>query len=116
MKPVLHIFILLAFVLGIIAPACGFAWGGKYSVVEICTTDGIENRVVENEEQEHTPSMSEDCAFCFASANVKDFLPNHNAIEKIHFNAEQIRFRQFEIVYLSRVSNSNHTRAPPASV
>lgn len=110
MKPVLHIFILLAFVMGIIAPACGFAWGGKYSVVEICTTDGIESRVVENEEQEHAPSMSEDCAFCFASANIKSFLPHHNAVEKIHFSAEKIRFQQFEIVYLSRISKSSPAR------
>ena len=116
MKPVLHIFILLAFVLGIIAPACGFAWGGKYSVVEICTLDGIESRVVENEQKEHAPSMGEDCAFCFASTNVKNFLPNHNAVEKIHFSAEKIRFRQFEIVYLSHTSKSDPARAPPTSI
>ena len=118
MKSSLHIFVAFAFLTGILAPACGFSWGGKYSVVEICTTEGIEQRVVDNGQQpdnngDPTPTMKDNCAFCFASANVKFFAPENISLEKLQFSAEKIRFNLYETIYLSRASVSGQPRAPP---
>lgn len=67
----LRLFVLLTFVLGFLGPACNFLWGGQYSVVEICTTFGIEKRVVQNDEQPDEPSSAKkECPFCFQSANM----------------------------------------------
>ena len=116
----LHLFVLISFLLGIVAPACGFAWGnnggGKYSVVEICTAQGIENRVVESEDQQNTPMMAEQCEFCFASANLKSFLPSTTSFETVFF--EYLKAKTYS-VYISndKFLSFDHTpRAPPVFV
>jgi hypothetical protein len=118
MKAILHIFILIAFLAGIIAPACGFMWGGQYSVIEICTAQGIETRIVANEDQPSAPmpNMANDCAFCFASANMVSFLPEATAIERQAFRAEKIRFGQYENIVLARLNTNISSRGPPAVI
>lgn len=111
-----HFFVLFAFLVGIIAPACGFAWNGKYSVIEICTTEGIESRVVKNDEQPEKSHISEQCQFCFAQANLKSFLPEVKTIEKTQFTYQKTQFQQFETVFLSRRTNDHAARAPPAFI
>lgn len=119
MKNSLHIFVLTAFLLSVIAPACGFSWGGKFSVIEICTAQGIETRVVENDQNpDDQPShqMADQCQFCFASANLTNFLPEAIAAEKIKATAEKARFRAYEISYLSHVTSHEEPRGPPTLV
>ena len=62
-----HFFILTAFLLGIIAPACGFAWNGKFSVIEICTAKGIEQKIVSNDDLPPKHPL----AFCVAVIHEK---------------------------------------------
>lgn len=112
----LHFFVLFAFLAGIIAPACGFAWGGKYSVVEICTTEGIESRVVQGEERPSKPHASEQCQFCFAHANLKIFLPDVAAHEAIIFIRAKTQFQHYDQLFLSRLSRDHAARAPPVFV
>jgi hypothetical protein len=121
MKQILHIFILIAFLAGIIAPACGFMWGGQYSVIEICTAQGLETRIIANENRPNTPApnmpnMANDCAFCFATANVVNFLPAAITLEQITFNAEKIRFRQYEDIVLAKYNTNISSRGPPAFI
>lgn len=116
MKKGLHIAVLLAFLVGVIAPACGFAWGGKYSVVEICTAQGMESRIVENEEDPSLPHYEEQCQFCFAQANIKSFLSVSVELEQRLSVFERVQFGQYQEILLSRLSHDNAARAPPAFI
>lgn len=81
---------LLAFIIGLIAPACGFTWGGKYSVMEICSLDGTKQVVIPNGDQDPTAPTpdklaKEKCPFCFGQKNIDqialvDLLPSYNRI------------------------------------
>lgn len=112
----LHFFVLFSFLIGIIAPACGFAWGGKYSVIEICTTEGIESRVVKGEQQPTKPHASEQCQFCFAHANLKSFLPDVKTLELTAFIFTKTQFQHYDLLFLSRLSRDHAARAPPVFV
>jgi galactose-1-phosphate uridylyltransferase len=116
MKNIFHIFLLIAFLGGIIAPACGFSWGGKFSVVEICTTQGIELRVVQDDTTPDTPRnqhASEQCEFCFSNTHITAL--NHDASQNLIFSAytERLRFDLYETIYLSRIKNNLSARGPP---
>jgi hypothetical protein len=114
MSKTTHIIVIAAFLLGIIAPACNFAWGGKFSVVEICTAQGIEQKLVENKQQpDRPPAMEDNCSFCIASVTVKIFVPDIILAEKQIARGEKIRFRLYEATYLSRLSKTGQPRAPP---
>jgi hypothetical protein len=118
MRAILHIFIVITFLTGIIAPACGFMWGGQYSVIEICTAQGLEMRVVANDEapDDHAPIMANNCDFCFANANLTGLLPEIAIIERIAFSAEKIRFGQYEDITLTRFNPNTSPRGPPSTV
>jgi hypothetical protein len=118
MKNFSHSLVLLCFLVGVLAPACGFSWGGKYSVVEICTSQGIEQRVVNADDSDTptAPTMSEDCQFCFASANMKAFLPNDLSLVTIGFVAEKQRFAFYTLTVLSLTTSHEEPRGPPALV
>lgn len=116
MKKGLHIAVLLAFLVGVIAPACGFVWGGKYSVIEICTAQGMESRVVSNEDQPQKPHYEEQCQFCFAQANIKSFLSVSVELEQRLGVFERVQFGQYQEILLSRLSQDHAARAPPAFV
>ena len=116
MKNKLHILVLIAFLGGIIAPACGFAWGGKYSVVEICTAQGFENRIVMNDEQELPHQMQEQCEFCFTHQNVAAFLPDTQKIEPYLHTFERNRIAQYEDILLSRSIDHTSPRGPPSYI
>jgi hypothetical protein len=111
-----HFFVLLAFLAGIIAPACGFAWGGKYSVVEICTTKGIESRIVENNQQPDKSHYEEQCQFCFSQGNLNPLLPHNQNIETAFFINEKIKFRHYEVIFQSHLTQDNTARAPPVFI
>lgn len=118
MKQALHILIAIAFLGSIIAPACGFSWGGKYSVVDICTSEGIESKIVandENSDDEHQ-QMVDQCQFCFSHANLSGLVPVSTTIEALVFYGDKIRKNQYESVYLSRQQGDHAARAPPANV
>lgn len=72
MNKKIHLITLLAFLLGLLAPACGFAWGGKYNVVDICTTAGIETKIIaDSSDEQNTPStVKDDCQFCSNAQNI----------------------------------------------
>ena len=119
MKQTLHIIVLTAFLGGIIAPACGFAWGGKYSVIEICTAQGLESRIVDNDSNsDNNPAqkMADQCQFCFSQAHLSAFLVNERVLEQAYFAAEKIRFNLYKTIYLSRRHSDHAARAPPAFV
>ena len=115
MRNYLHILTLIAFLGGVIAPACGFSWGGNFSVIEICTAQGFETRVINNEETPDapTPTMGGDCQFCFANANLTSFLPENISVEVRYAYAEKITYSLYEVILLSRTTRNGQPRAPP---
>jgi len=120
MKNLTHILVLLCFLAGLIAPACGFSWGGKYSVIEICTSQGIESRIVENApSNENSPEnhqMSDDCQFCFQNAHLKAFLVPQTDFQKLVFTTQKQKYALYEAVFLSRVKTPQSLRGPPILV
>lgn len=82
----IHIFVLAAFVLSGISPACAFVSGKSFA--EICGADGTIQTVEidadllpflpddEPAEDEHLAQI--DCGFCFAASNLKQFSAAQN--------------------------------------
>jgi len=72
-SPDLKAFVLFIFVLGILAPACDFLWGGNLSVIEICTSNGIERQVVpadDNQSPADQKAKADQCPYCFQGTNL----------------------------------------------
>ena len=116
MKNFTHSFILLCFLVGVVAPACGFSWGGKYSVVEICTAQGIEQRVVDTaptDDSSPHKTVGEDCQFCFAAANMKAFLPADMPVMKAAVSLQKQRINHYTLIVLSRTTSHEEPRGPP---
>ncbi|NQZ13830.1 MAG: hypothetical protein HRT94_03245 [Alphaproteobacteria bacterium] len=117
MRNYFHIFVLLSFLVGVIAPACGLSWGGKYSVIEICTADGWENRIVENN-QSGTPSNSdhsakEQCQFCIQTSLLKNMiLPSSNTLMMMG-KAERIQISRYQTLRDEYAQSLYNPRAPP---
>lgn len=109
---------MVAFLGGIIAPACGFMWGGQYRVIEICTAKGLENRVVADTSDNGNPNnkMAKDCEFCFANANVLAHLPASSSLIKVAFTAEKLKFQHYEDILLSRLNTDISSRGPPSLI
>ncbi len=122
MRQILHIAALTAFLAGIIAPACGFAWGnnggGKYSVIEICTANGYESRIVENDQEPSTPNhkMVDQCQFCFSSAHLTGFISDALSIEEFKTHALKLNYARYETSLLSRFTSHEEPRGPPALI
>lgn len=120
MRKYAHIFVLISFLAGVIAPACGFSWGGKFSVIEICTAEGIKSRVVENSqsEQNNAPEhkTSEKCQFCFQHANLKNILPPLKQINKTIVSLEHIKYAQYEVIVLNTQHSPQTRRGPPTLI
>lgn len=120
MKHLMHIFVAIAFLTGVIAPACGFSWGGKYSVIEICTSEGIESRIVDTSQngQNNLPAhkAGDQCQFCFQSANVKDSFPPLTQIKKKIVSLERIQYAQYETIILNTQHTPQSLRGPPALI
>lgn len=116
MRAILHFFIIIAFLAGIIAPACGFLWGGNFSVIEICTAQGIESRIVaDTGDSNNTPAhkTSDKCQFCFSHANlVADIAPDFT-LETVHFQVEKLKFQAYERLVFARINPQAAARAPP---
>lgn len=84
----LHIFLISAFVLSSISPACAFISGKSWT--EICGADGsVKTAQLDPALQEFLPDdgpaegehqAKPDCAFCFSSANLTPFIP-----QKAHY-------------------------------
>ena len=102
MKNIIHFMTIFTFALGIIAPACGFAWSssGDYSVIEICTANGYESRIVENDQDAPEHEMKEQCQFCFTNAHLNGLIPTLQ-IEKLYSYQAQYIFNQYETFLLS---------------
>lgn len=116
MRQSFHILTLIAFLGSVSAPACGFSWGGKFSVIEICTSQGIETRVVDNgQAPDNSPNhkTTDKCPFCFASATLTGFLPDAVTIEALNFSIEKFKFDLYETIILSRTANNLSARDPP---
>lgn len=111
-----HVFVFWAFLGGIIAPACGFAWGGTYSVVEICTAQGFENRIVMDDEQDTPHQMQEQCEFCFTHQNMTAFLPDIQTVEHYVYAFEKRCITQYEDILLSRSIDHTSPRGPPSYI
>jgi len=114
MKKGLHFIVLITFLVGVLAPDCGFAWGGKFSVVEICTTEGIESRIVEGKQDPNTQHASEQCQFCFAQA--KALIPDLQTFETQISVFAKVQFQHYKALLLSRLSNDHAARAPPTFI
>jgi len=114
--------ILIAFLAGVIAPACGFSWNGQgnnnYSLVEVCTTEGIEMKVVENDTAPSTPheQASEDCQFCFQNHHVMaNILPTQTHSAQIYSLTAKI-LNTHDILYRQILSQYHTARAPPSYI
>lgn len=120
MKKGLHFIVLITFLVGVLAPACGFSWGNngnsKFSVVEICTTEGIENRIVEGEQDPNPEHASEQCQFCFAQAKLDYALFGLKTFQSALSIRETDQARHYEVFLLSRLSNDHAARGPPAFI
>lgn len=121
MRQTLQILTLSAFLLGIIAPACGFAWGNgdsKYSVIEICTANGLESRLVADNENPDTPphQTTDQCQFCFSNTHLTSFAPEAIAIEEFKADALKLSYAQYEMLLLSRLTSYEQPRGPPTFV
>lgn len=116
MKNYLHILTLTAFLLGVIAPACGFAWGGTLNVIELCTDKGIEFRIIANNKQKDknpVPMVADECQFCFTNTTLTNFLPENVSIKIKYNNTEKQQYSLYEVVLLSHSTRSKKSRAPP---
>lgn len=73
---ILHI-ALIAFIMGLIAPACGMMWGGKMSVLEICTTNGmVQIAIADDTDNQKPPKLASDtCPYCFSFAHLTMYTP-----------------------------------------
>jgi hypothetical protein len=117
-----HIIVLIAFIGGIIAPACGFNWGGKFSVIEICTAQGLEARIVNNNlEPLNSPltphqKAADKCQFCFASAHNQAYLPYSIIIEAKNYGQQKLKFQIYHITLLARLDIQSAPRGPPILV
>lgn len=117
-KPVLFLAI-LTFFLGVIAPGCGFAWSGKYTVLEICSGADVVRIVLDEngapvEQPNHTEK--EKCPYCFQYQNLAFDVPQHSEIYVSYI----LQAQQYQHFYLNLVKTYTHTplqaRAPPALI
>lgn len=116
MLKIFKLITLIAFITGLIAPACGFAWGGKYSVITICTDKGFESRVIADNDQDNnapSPLLHEKCQFCFSNHHVVAFLPPAPAQKTQIIALEKHIFSQHDVVLLSKFHSKVRPRAPP---
>jgi hypothetical protein len=120
MRKLTQLFILISFLVGVIAPACGFSWSGKFSVIEICTAQGIESRIVENSQNDQNDApkhqISELCQFCFQNAHLKDTLPSPQQINTTFVSIERATSAQYETFILNNWRRSQTLRGPPALI
>ncbi|MEM9470246.1 MAG: hypothetical protein AAF988_08800 [Pseudomonadota bacterium] len=116
MKVFTHILILIAFLGGILAPACGFSWGENFSIIEICTAQGTENRIVgsNDNEKEHHHQITEQCPFCFQQNNFKIVLLPSAQQEKEHSALLKAKTSTFKTTYLSKIKSPQTLRGPPS--
>ena len=111
----IHLITLLAFIISLLAPACGFAWGGKYSVVDICTTEGIERKVIaDNSDDQNVPVQTkDDCQFCSNAQKIDKIAGYTN-----NFNTDfvQITIYRFASLAILKQNQPNYyqSRAPPS--
>ena len=120
MRNIVHFIAIFTFVLGIVAPACGFAWGGissdgQYSVIEICSANGYESRIVKNDKDTPEHETKEPCQFCFANTYLNDLVPIL-VTERFYSYQAQYIFNQYEIAFLSRSTSHEQPRGPPTPV
>ena len=119
MKHATHLLVLVCFVVGLMAPACGFAWGGNYSVVEICTANGIESKVVESGDDPDAPtphSMAEKCPFCLQKTKSDALAVDANTVSHA-YAAHSYKIAALHTQFLKEQLYTAHTpRGPPASI
>ncbi len=117
-----HFFILTAFLLGIIAPACGFAWNGKFSIIEICTAKGIEQKVVSNDDlpskhpSDPADHAQKECQFCFQNNNLVANIILPTQITHPKFSIENRVYAFHDTVYKHILSQYHSARAPPSYI
>lgn len=119
MKRSCHLFVIFCFLAGVIAPACGFSWGNNFDVIEICTTQGIESRIVQNSPQNpNSPEhqTKDQCEFCFQNANLKAMMPaSINALNP-YLSIQKAQFHSYESDFLSKTKQPQSLRGPPALI
>ena len=122
MKNIICFTVIFTFALGIIAPACGFAWGkaagnGPYSVIEICGAQGIEKRIVQNDGEPAQGQMVKDqCQFCFSNANLNPLPPNNIQIDSFYSYKAKIAFIHYERAIASKSTSHEQPRGPPTLI
>jgi hypothetical protein len=102
-----------------IAPACGVAWGGKFSLVEVCTTQGIEIKVVENTSAPSNPSSphqqaNEDCQFCFQNTHLMAGVMDAQIINHPKYSLTTKILSTRDILYRQILSQYHTARGPPS--
>lgn len=125
-RTVLHIFMIFAFIMAQVSPACAFV-SGKMGLLEICGADGTV-QVIEvpaaydltglmaqkngAPESEH-PKASKQCAFCFAQTYlIKHFQPAIEIFTPL-IDAGMLVIGAGSIIYKSYFSEAFQPRAPP---
>ena len=114
MRNIVHFIVIMVFGLGIIAPACGFTWGGgNYNLIEICTAQGFEKRLVKDDTDPPTHHIADQCQFCFANTHLTDNI-NFTNLQSIEFTYQEHQYftpsHQIVAIFLS---HAYQPRAPP---
>lgn len=113
------ILMITAFLAAIIAPACGFSWNGKYSIIEICNAQGVEQKIVSNDElppSKHQETTIEDCQFCFQNHHLTMALSHSPADKKMHAPLKKQIIAAHDMLYQQVRSHDRAARAPPVSI
>lgn len=117
MRFLIHQIVLLGFITALLAPACGFAWGGQFSVIEICTEKGIEHKIIADAQNNEAPSSpAYACQFCFQQMMGQGFQEAFDFITvPITFTLTVKRF-SLALYYQSTLDQSRSPRGPPSIV
>lgn len=117
---------LAAFVLSGISPACKFLSGAGFML--ICGADGVVKQVEipddllayipgqqqQNQNERNAAHMSDNCAFCFASANVKPFM-TASALLPLSIDIGYLKIGSGSFVPAGQAIKPYDAQGPPSS-
>lgn len=123
-EKILHIFLILAFVLAQISPACAFV-SGKSGLIEICAADGslktiavdakyAQSSQTSSPEKHKAHDRADDCGFCFAQAHIKKLSAQQQDALPLISRTSVLRTGAGSIVYKSVDTDFFQARAPPS--
>ena len=114
----LFLLTLTAFIAAQLALACAFNWGGQARAVEICTTFGIETRLVPEDGAPLSDNKTAQsaCPFCFQAAHVAVHPPQPPALPLPGLTVRTLQVTKSKAAAPQAPLLSYEARAPPAQV